>query len=194
MGVAGLRRRDPGHVGHLVVVFTVLLGALFAQSTLPAQAQTEGEAGIVTVQQVTVGAAGGPFEFELSGPAPSPEVRQGAATTTAEGAAVDVTGLEGDLAAGTYTLREDLAQLPAEPAGGSWEFTGVECDGAPVTVDAATATATITLDAGASPTCVVTDTFVATDAATPAETTTTTTAPGDTSTTTTATRPSRRRR
>ena len=74
--------------------------------------------------------------------------------------------------AGTYTLRQDLAQLPAEPAGGHWEFTGVECDGATATVDASTATATITLEAGAAATCTVTDTWVA-----DAETASPTTAP-----------------
>ncbi len=73
---------------------------------------------------------------------------------------------------GTYTMRQDLAQLPAEPAGGHWEFTGVECDGATATVDAPTATATITLDAGAAATCTVTDTWVA-----DAETASPTTAP-----------------
>ena len=90
-------------------------------------------------------------------------MHSGVATTTGDGDAVDVSGLVGTIAPGTYTLRQDLAQLPADPTGGHWEFTGVECAGAPVTVDAPNGTATITLEAGAAATCVVTDTWVATD-------------------------------
>jgi hypothetical protein len=68
----------------------------------------------------------------------------------------------GQAAPGTYTLRQDVAKLLTDRPGGHWEFTGVECDGAPVTVDAPNGTATITLEAGAGATCTVTDTWIAT--------------------------------
>ena len=145
------RTRDVDHV-----LFTARVG------------ETAASNGSLAVRQVTTGAAGGPFVFELADAAAVPLVQHGIVTTDAEGEAVDVAGLGGDLAAGTYTLRQDQAQLPAELAGGHWEFTGVECDGAPVTVDAPTGTATLTLDAGAAATCIVTNTWVA-DAATYAE-------------------------
>ena len=104
-------------------------------------------------------------------------MQRGVATTTAEDTAFDIEGLGGELAPGTYTLREVLEQLPAEPSGGRWEFTSIECDGATVEVDAPNATATIALEPGAAPTCVVTDTFVAAEVASTPETTSTTTAP-----------------
>src|SRR5262249_44707807 len=142
-------------------------------------------AATLAVQLVTVGAAVGPFAFELSDAAPSAAVRQGTATTTAAGTAVDVSGLDDALAPGTYALRQDLTQLPSAPAGRSWKFSNVECDGARVTVASATATATITLDAGSAATCVMTNTFVAAEMTT-APTTSTTTVPDDTRATTTA--------
>src|SRR5262249_53966762 len=143
----------------IAAAFVVMLGASLAPAASAAPAPAEGAA-TLAVQQVTVGAAGGPFLFELSESTPSPTSRPGTATPTAAGAAVDVSGLDGDLAPGTYALRQDLTRLPAVPSNGSWKFTNVECDGAAVTVDAATATATITLVPNAAPTCVVTDTFV----------------------------------
>ena len=137
----------------------------FTFLSLPALGETVDSNGSLAVRQVTVGAAGGPFVFELTDGAAVPLVRHGVSTTGADGEAVDVAGFGGDLAAGTYTVRQDLGQLPAEPAGGHWEFTGVECDGAPVSVDASTGSATLILDPGASATCTVTDTWVADESA-----------------------------
>ena len=114
------------------------LCASFAFSSLPAPGQTiDGAPATLDVQQLTVGAAGGPFHYELTDDAAEPLVQLGVATTTAEGEQIGAAGLGGDLAPGTYTLRQDLAQLPTEPSEGHWEFSGVECDGATVEVDSA---------------------------------------------------------
>ena len=153
-------------------VALLAVGMSLTFSSLPALGESADSNGSLAVRQVTAGAVGGPFLFELTDGAVVPLVEQGVATTVADSDSVVVAGLGGDLAAGTYTVRQDLAQLPAEPAGGHWEFTGVECDGATATVDAPTATATITLEAGAAATCTVTDTWVA-----DAETASPTTAP-----------------
>ena len=144
-----------------IVALTSVIGTTAASA---APAQTIDDAGLATlaVRQLTRGADGGPFHFELSDGTTPASVHSGVATTTADGDAVDVRGLVGQAAPGTYTLRQDVAKLPTDPTGGHWEFTGVECDGAPVTVDAPNGTATITLAAGAGATCTVTDTWVVT--------------------------------
>ena len=141
-----------------IVALTSVVGTTAASA---APAQTIDDAGLATlaVRQLTRGADGGPFHFELSDGTPA-SVHSGVATTTGDGDAVDVRGLVGQAAPGTYTLRQDVAKLPTDPTGGHWEFTGVECDGAPVTVDAPNGTATITLAAGTGATCTVTDTWV----------------------------------
>ena len=148
-------------VAFLATSLTSVVGTT-AASADPAQTIDDAGPATLAVRQLTRGAGGGPFHFELSDGATPASVHSGVATTTADGDAVDVSGLVGTLAPGTYTLRQDLAQLPADPTGGHWEFTGVECDGAPVTVDAPNGTATITLEPGAGATCTVTDTWVAT--------------------------------
>jgi uncharacterized repeat protein (TIGR01451 family) len=165
------------------VVAAFAVAVFLAVSPLPAETVEPTGASSLTVRLLTRGAAGGPFAFELAGGASS-VVRSGGAATEAEESAVGVVGLAGELVAGDYTLQQDLAQLPAEPSGGHWEFTGVECEGAPATVDAPTATATITLDAGVAATCIVTETWVAdaepsAEEAAAAESTTTATVPDD---------------
>ena len=57
----------------------------------------------LTVRQVTVGAAGGPFAYDLSSSVLT-EAQHGSATTETEGDAVEVTGFD-DLAPATYALR-----------------------------------------------------------------------------------------
>ena len=90
-------------------------------------------------------------------------MHSGVATTTGDGDAVDVSGLVGTLSPGAYTLRQDIAQLPADPTGGHWEFTGVECDGAPGhRRRAERGPRRSRSKRGAAATCIVTDTWVAT--------------------------------
>ena len=87
--------------------------------------------------------------------------QQAEATTTADGVGVDVTGLGGTIAAGTYTLGQRSCNRRRSRPAAIGSSPSVECDGATVDVDAPNATATITLEPGAAATCVVTDTWVA---------------------------------
>src|SRR5262245_44399408 len=139
------------------------LGSAGLAASVPGfAAPADSAAGSLTVQQSTHGAAGGPFTFELSSSV-LVAAQQGSATTTSADEPATVIGLDVDLPAGTYVLQQALDNLPADANGAQWEFTGVECDGAPATVDATTGTATIRLDPGADATCTVTDTSIAVD-------------------------------
>jgi uncharacterized repeat protein (TIGR01451 family) len=171
-----------------IPLVAVLALASSGAAALPAAAAPSGVAGTaLTLQQTTHGAAGGPFVFELSSSVLA-ATEHGSATTKSTDAPVPVTGLDVDVPAGTYVLRQSLTQLPTAPSGGNWQFTGVDCTAAHVTVDVPTATATITLDAGAAATCVVTDTLdPAGEATSPASTPPTTTAAADNAATTTTT-------
>ena len=97
-----------------IVALTSVIGTTAASA---APAQTIDDAGLATlaVRQLTRGAGGGPFHFELSDGATPASVHSGVATTTADGDAVDVSGLVGTLAPGTYTLRQDLTQASGRP-------------------------------------------------------------------------------
>src|SRR5262249_25841264 len=112
-------------------------------ATTDAAASSAGSS--LSLQQSTHGAAGGPFAFELSSSVIAAK-EHGTATTKNADAPVPVSGLDVDVPAATFVLRQLVGQLPNAPSGGHWEFTGVECNGARVSVDVAAATATITLD------------------------------------------------
>jgi hypothetical protein len=79
----------------------------------------------------------------------------------AAGEAVDVTGLPTPLASGGYHLGMDPARLPADPAGGTWAFTSLMCDGddQPAPIDPKTGLAAFSLADGHTRTCVVTVTW-----------------------------------
>jgi hypothetical protein len=79
----------------------------------------------------------------------------------APGEEVDVTGLPAPLASGGYHVGMDPARLPADPAGGTWAFTSLRCDGddQPAPIDPKTGLAAFSLADGDTRTCVVTVTW-----------------------------------
>ena len=138
------------------------VGMSFTFLSLPALGETVDSNGSLAVRQVTVGATGGPFVFELTDGAdgasrPTRRVddgrrrrsrrRRGPRRRPRGG---HVHGASGSGAIAGRARRAGTGSSPASNA-----------TARRVTVDAPTGTATITLDPGASATCTVTDTWVA---------------------------------
>jgi hypothetical protein len=87
----------------------------------------------LTVLKQTTGVAGGPFNLSVTDPTAT--VTPLVATTSAPDDPVAATLADGTafgpvLAAGVYTLSEDLSSVNAA-GGGSWALTGFNCDGEP---------------------------------------------------------------
>ena len=195
-GAARGRRRLRARAAALAGLACVVVGASVGQQPL-ADAQAAPEPPALVLRVVTAGAAGGPFRLALTRDlAPAGPAVEVEAATTAEGEAVDVTGLPSPLAPDTYHLGVVAGTLPAAPSGGTWGWSGLTCDDEDVGIDLGTGQATIPLPAGAAPTCVATMTWTPDPAAVTLATqaqpepdpgTTTTAAPDDPTTTTTGT-------
>jgi uncharacterized repeat protein (TIGR01451 family) len=183
--------------GLLVLIVSFLVGASVGRQPF-ADAQPAPGPPALTLKVVTEGAAGGPFRLALTRDRlPEATPTEVTATTASEGDPVDVTGLPRTLASDTYHLGVVKGSLPEEPAGGTWAWSGLACDGQDVGISLETGEAALVLASGDTPTCVTTMTWTpdpataaaraeaqAPDASDPDSGETTTTAVPDTTTTT----------